>query len=180
MRRLAVFLCLTLFLGMTFAASDSKEGTKPPVRGLKVIKGAPEAFPLLLTRLDGSEYDLKDDLGKVVIVNFWATWCMPCRQEMPAMNRLMEKTQGKGIKLIGVNVDEDEKAIQRFLEQVPVDFTILLDPGAETTQAWRVRGLPTTYVVDTKGRMRYRVLGGREWDEPEVIDFLLELQQETH
>jgi len=177
MKRIGWFLLVFLLGGVQAAPG---EGGKPPIVGLKTIPGAPEAFPLLLTRLDGSDYDLKQDLGKVVVVNFWATWCMPCRQEMPAMNRLKAQVGGKGIKLIGVNVDETEAAINRFLEQVPVDFTILMDPGAETTQSWRVRGLPTTYIVDARGRLRYRVMGGREWDAPEVVKFLLSLRASSN
>jgi thiol-disulfide isomerase/thioredoxin len=130
------------------------------------IRPAPAlALPTLggaTTRLDGLR-------GKVVLVNFWAVWCPPCRKEMPSMARLADKLAGRPFTILGVNVGESPEEIRAFLGQVPVNFPILLDGEGQNLKAWQVFAFPTSYVVDKKGRLRLGLFGSIEWDAPEAV-----------
>jgi peroxiredoxin len=136
---------------------------------LTPLEDRPNAPELELPDLDGHVHRLADYRGKVVIVNFWATWCPPCRAEMPSMQRAWEALKDQGIVLLAVNVGEDEDQVFTFTNDYPVEFPLLLDQDASTTGKWPVRGLPSTYVVDPEGRLVYRAIGGREWDDPKLL-----------
>lgn len=129
---------------------------------------------------DEFEYDFAEDKGKVVLINFWATWCPPCRREMPSMERLYKKYEDKGFTVLAINQMEDGDRIFNFtatLETSPT-FPILLDSLSLVSQMYQVRGLPTTYLIDKKGRIRYRAIGGREFDHPDVEKVIESLLQE--
>lgn len=118
---------------------------------------------------DGAEWTMEELQGKPWIVNFWATWCGPCVEEMPAMNRAWEEIESEGIGMVGINAGESKQVIAAFLEKVPVDFPVLLG-DADTLPDWEVRALPTTYVVNAEGRIVHVAVGPREWDDPELLD----------
>lgn len=120
--------------------------------------------PLVLSELDGGSFDLAAHRGKVVLVNFWATWCEPCRDEMPALGRLQKKLGGKGFVVLAVNVDEPESRVRKFLEQMPLGFPVLVDPERKATKAWNVRILPASFIIDRDGRIRYAAVGELDWD----------------
>ena len=122
-------------------------------------------------------HQLADYRGKPVIVNFWATWCPPCRAEMPSMNRAWHKIKDQGIEMIAINVGEDEDTIFAFLGEYPVDFTILLDQSGNIISKWPIKGLPTTFVLDTDGKLVYRAIGGREWDAEELLEQVRQLRK---
>ncbi len=124
---------------------------------------------LALPGLDGAVVELTQLRGKVVLVNFWAVWCPPCRKEMPSMTRLMEKFAGRPFSILGVNEGESPEEIRAFLTQVPVNFPILLDREGESLKSWKVFAFPTSYVVDKLGRQRLGLFGSIEWDSPEAI-----------
>ena len=124
----------------------------------------------ILRDMDGNRFSLADYRGKPVIINFWASWCPPCREEMPSMQRAWEKLQHEDILLLAINVGEDEDTIFQFTANYPVDFPLLLDQDSAVTGEWPVKGLPTTYVVDPKGDLVYRAIGGREWDDDDLLD----------
>ncbi len=130
-------------------------------------KHAPE---LVLLDMDGVKHDLRAYRGKPVIINFWATWCPPCRRELPSMNRAWKKIKDEGIVMLAVDVGEDEDTIFTFMADYPIDFTVLLDSRGEVSAKWPVVGLPTTFVLDKEGRLVYRAIGGREWDEDSLLD----------
>lgn len=123
---------------------------------------------LTLKDLDGREHRLADYRGKVVVVNFWATWCDPCREEMPAFNRLKAKMGDARFAIVAVNMAEGEGRIGEFLKRVSVDFPILLDRDGAVSKAWRVRVLPYTVVLGPDARIRYTALGELDWDAPEI------------
>ncbi len=135
------------------------------------------APPLALPDMDGRLHRLSDYRGRPVIVNFWATWCPPCRREMPSMNRAWQQLKKQGVVMLAVNVGEDEDTIFAFTGDYPVDFPILLDKEGQAIGQWPVRGLPTTFVIDPQGRIVYRAVGGREWDEPELMQPVLALRK---
>ncbi|WP_304795079.1 TlpA disulfide reductase family protein [Lacisediminimonas sp.] len=134
---------------------------------------APQA--LSLADLAGKTVDLKSLKGQVVLLNFWATWCEPCRDEMPAMNRLQQKFGARGFKVIAVNLGESRGRIEQFLRTTPVDFLILRDDDSSVSKAWRVRVLPASFLVDRNGMLRYQLVGEAKWDEPSLQAPILEL-----
>jgi thiol-disulfide isomerase/thioredoxin len=124
--------------------------------------------PLALQDLDGRSHRLDDYRGKVVLVNFWATWCEPCREEMPSINRLRASLAGQPFAVLAVNLAESEARIRRFMEQVPLEFTVLLDRDSGAARAWRARVLPVSFVVGPDGRIRYWALGEIDWTQERV------------
>jgi thiol-disulfide isomerase/thioredoxin len=132
--------------------------------------------PMLeLRALDGAGHRLADYRGQVVLVNFWATWCEPCREEMPSMQRLKQKLAGRPFIVLAVNLDEPEARIRKFLSQVKVDFTILLDPGKKAARAWDARILPASFVIGSDGKINYSLVGELDWDHERIVDRLSEL-----
>lgn len=138
-----------------------------------------DAPSLSLPSLTGGNVDLKALRGSVVLVNFWAVWCPPCRKEMPSMNRLMAKMAGKPFTILGVNEGETPEEIHAFLKQIPVNFPILLDAEGEHLKPWQVFAFPTSYVVDKQGRLRLGLFGSIEWDSVDAISQLDKLLAES-
>jgi thiol-disulfide isomerase/thioredoxin len=111
----------------------------------------------------------------VVLINFWATWCGPCRDEMPSIQRLKEKLAGKPFAVLAVNLDEPESRIRKFLSGMKLDFTILLDPGRQAAQAWNARILPASFIIGPDGRVRYTLVGEINWANEHVVSRISEL-----
>ncbi|HUU73037.1 MAG TPA: TlpA disulfide reductase family protein [Burkholderiales bacterium] len=158
--RILPFLAVILvaFVTTTVAADMSKMK--------RWTGGAPP--PLALKDLDGQERALADYRGKVVVLNFWATWCAPCIEEMPSFERLAEKLADEPFALVTVNFGEKPARITPFLKKINVDVPVLLDTDMRASKAWVKKGLPTTYIIDADQNIRYQVLGEIEWDAPEV------------
>jgi thiol-disulfide isomerase/thioredoxin len=123
---------------------------------------------LVLKDLQGREHRLSDYRGQVVLVNFWATWCEPCREEMPAMQRLQERLAGRPFVVLAVDFGEGDARVKSFLEKLPLKFTFLLDRDGSVAHAWRVRVLPVSFVIDADQKIRYTVVGDAPWDSPAV------------
>ena len=141
---------------------------------------APKAAPVLkLKDLDGTSHDLAHLRGKVVLINFWATWCPPCRREMPSMERLRQALANEPFVVLAVDVGESADTIETFTGQLDttLGFPILLDTTSRAMQAWKVAGLPTTFLVDKRGRIVASAVGGREFDHPELVKTIRELLQ---
>jgi len=133
--------------------------------------------PLELKDLSGQTHRLIDYRGKVVLINFWATWCEPCRDEMPSMQRLKHKLAGKPFVVLAVNVGEFEARIEDFLRKLSLDFTVLRDHSSATMKAWRVKGLPASFVIGPDGRIRYSFTGEFEWTDDKVVKALTDLMR---
>ena len=127
------------------------------------------APPLVAPDLAGKQHALADYRGKVVLLNFWATWCPPCRREMPSMERLRVKMQGQPLEIVALASAEPLDDVTAFLAMMKLDFTILLDPDGAITKRWKVFGLPTTFLIDRQGRIRHVLSGPAEWDEGEGL-----------
>jgi peroxiredoxin len=124
--------------------------------------------PLALVDLQGRTHRLEQYRGKVVLINFWATWCEPCREEMPSIRRLRDAFAGKPFEVLAVNLAEPESRIQRFMQQTPLDFPVLLDRDTNAAKAWKARILPATFIVGPDGRIRYHHLGELDWSQENV------------
>jgi peroxiredoxin len=150
------------------------------VQTLTPVAGRPSAPAFTLAGSDGRTYRLADFRGKVVLVNFWATWCAPCRREMPSMQRLWTLMRGEDFQMVAIDVGEDVAALSGFIAALgaPIEFPVLLDHDASVSDAWPVIGLPTSFLVDRRGRLAYRALGGREWDSPALVDSIRDLMAE--
>jgi len=163
----SVLRCVAFFM-LGLAASASVAADLKPWPG-----GSPPA--LALKDLDGRLHQLSDYRGKVVLINFWATWCEPCRDEMPSIQGLRQKLEGKPFVVLAVNLDEPESRIRKFLSQMKLDFTILLDPERKAAKAWDARILPASFVAGRDGRIRYSLVGEIKWDHEHVVARISEL-----
>lgn len=132
-------------------------------------------FELLDT--EGNTHRLSDYRGKPVIINFWTTWCPPCREEIPSMNRAWRQLEQDGVVMLGINMGEDEDRIFLFSADYPADFPMLLDKDGKVIADYPVKGLPTTYVIAPDGTFAYRAIGGREWDAAMLLDKVRALRE---
>lgn len=121
-------------------------------------------------------HQLSDYRGKTLIINFWASWCAPCRKEIPSMNRANERLKQSNVVMLAINYGEDANSVKKFISQYPIDFTVLLDTDISISQSFDVRAMPTTVIINGHGEIVERVLGIREWDSDENISALLRIK----
>lgn len=159
----ALLVCLALIAAPAIAAP-----------ALAPWSGA-AAPSLSLRDLEGRTHSLAAYRGKVLLVNFWATWCEPCRQEMPSIQRLRDRLGPKGLAVLAVNVDEPDARVRQFIKTTGLDLTILMDPNKTVTRNWGVRYLPVSFIVGPDGRVRYRVVGDIDWDNETVVGTISQL-----
>jgi thiol-disulfide isomerase/thioredoxin len=124
---------------------------------------------LALTDLAGQKVDLRALQGRVVLVNFWATWCEPCIAEMPSMQRLREKLSGQPFEVLAVNYGESRPKVEAFLHKAGLSLHVLLDPEKDAAEGWGAKGLPMSFLVDARGEVRYWVFGERDWSRGESL-----------
>ena len=154
-------------------ACAAVQAADPPLQWtLTPVKPRLMAPELELTSVEGTAVSLSGLKGRVVIVNFWATWCPPCRREFASMERLKKIMAGRPLEILAVNEGEEVEVIEGFYSSLdsPPSFPVLLDATGESMALWPVRGLPTTFVIDKNGRMAYRAIGGREFDHPQMMN----------
>jgi thiol-disulfide isomerase/thioredoxin len=130
---------------------------------------------LSLKALDGTPHELQDYRGKVLLVNFWATWCPPCIAEMPSIQRLSDRLTGEAFEVLAVNVGESPFQVAKFSKLVNLRLTMLLDSDGEAFKAWGGSIYPTSFLLDGDGRIRYAAYGPLEWDGDDVIETVQEL-----
>ena len=131
-----------------------------------------------LSSLAGQPVSLSQYKGNVVLVNFWATWCGPCQQEMPLLDQMYKKYKPAGFTLLGVNVDKEAPAVKELLARKPVSFPVLLDPENSVSRAYHVADMPSSVIIDRKGIVRYVQRGYRPGDENEYQDRIRQLMRE--
>jgi thiol-disulfide isomerase/thioredoxin len=157
---------------------DTPAASTTMVAGLQPIEGKPPAPMLQLADLEGKSWQLAALRGEVVLLNFWATWCPPCVEEIPSLGRLNARLAGKGFRVVSVDVGEEAAQVREFLRKVPAAFPVLLDPQGSTTEPWKLRAFPTSFLIDREGRLRYGYFGGLEWDAEEVVARITTLLEE--
>jgi peroxiredoxin len=163
-----LILILLAFLFLT-AEAPSPWGIEELVN-----KQAPE---FMLKDINGRDVALSSFKGKAVLINFWATWCPPCRAEMPALNKLYREYRDKGLTVIAVSTDRSMASVKNFLSKSPVDFPILMDPDGKVSRQFRVFSLPTSFLLDKNGIILQRYLGEEEWDSPGIRNKIREASQ---
>jgi thiol-disulfide isomerase/thioredoxin len=147
-----------------------------PLRPIQPAKAAPA---LTGQGLDGKAVDLKSMRGRVVLVNFWATWCDPCREELLSIEILRDKFKDRPFEVLLVNYGEMGGKVSSFLANYRVSLPVVLDVDKNTAAAWKVGGLPTTFIVDATGRQRYMVLGERDWSDADSVKAIEKLLEEA-
>ncbi len=164
--RYILTLCLSVLSTSVLAAGSL----------LTPLPHMPKAPDFSLSDLDNHSHTLSNYQGKVVVLNFWATWCPPCRAEMPSMQRAWEVMRDEDMLMLAVNVGEREALVREFSQNMAVSFPMLLDDQSSIMRHWPARGLPTTFVIDPQGRIAYRAIGERRWDRPEILNMLRALK----
>lgn len=159
-------------LGMMLYSHAHASKTLP--NGIMVLDGR-ESPALVLNDIDGNTWDLSESRGHWVFLHFWASWCGPCRREMPTIQAILPKFKSSELEIVLVNTAESEDIVFEFLGTVAPDLTPLMDKDGMVTEAWQPRGLPATFFIDPDGKLRYLALGGRAWNETVYLNFLNKL-----
>ena len=168
MKRQIVLLLIAALSGWTAlepvkAASSFREAySRLGVVYPREVRQAPE---FELKNLDGQTVRLSDFRGRPVLLNFWATWCQPCAEELPSLQRLHESLGEKGLQVVAISIDRsNHEKVRDYVKNYHLTFPVLLDPDQEARRKYFILGLPTSYLIDARGRFRGFVSGAREWD----------------
>jgi len=164
---------LVLALAMATPAAAAKHYFQ--LLGLQPPKEAVEAPDFSLKDLNGRTVRLTDFRGKVVFLNFFATWCVPCRLEMPAMERLHRDFKDKGLVVLAVDIQEGAKTVRPFVQELKLSFPALLDGDGSVAIMYSVRPVPATYLISRDGRIVWRAFGAREWDNRDSRQYFSQL-----
>lgn len=161
---IAVIVAIVIFIVM-----GQKKSFEPVGAGSDVID-------FTLPDLSGKPVSLKDFRGKVVFLNFWATWCKPCEEEMPSMQRLYESLKGQPFEIVAVSIDsEDASAVKKYADKYGLTFTVLHDRKGKMKEAYKTTGVPETFIVDQNGVIAEKVWGPRDWSDPSSIRVIMDL-----
>jgi len=170
--RIFLFL-ICLVLASPIVAGDNSDVLKPPF-GIRIFNaGAAPNFTL--QDIDGEKFELNNTRGHWVFLHFWASWCGPCQEEMPAIQLLADAMQDEKFQIVMINTAEDEDTIFEFLGNIAVDLNSLMDIDGEVTEVWKPRGLPTSFLINPQGKIKYQAIGGREWNKQEYLAFIRQL-----
>ena len=131
-----------------------------------------EAPTFSLSDLTGKKIQLKDYRGMPVFLNFFATWCGPCREEMPGMERLFRAYRDKGLVVLAVNMQQSAKTVRPFVQELKLSFPVLLDAEGSVSHDYGIRALPVSFLVGRDGNLLWRAMGGREWDTPKMQSYI--------
>ncbi len=163
--RLCLLLALTLTLPVQAAGQDPDEKVPAPQFRLTTLQGAPAS--------------LSDYRGQVILLNFWATWCGPCRKEMPSMERLWQTYRDQGLVILAIATDNGgESRIRNFAHRLGLSFPILLDPDSQASDRYQVSGIPVSFLIDRQGRITARIVGSKDWASEPALQHVQRLLQE--
>ncbi len=174
-RREALLLALSIATGTVVLPPSARSFEAKLVR----VKRRPEAPAFTLRAPDGSLHSLKDHRGKVVLLNFWATWCPPCRREMPSIEALWQGVKDKDVMVIGVHVGPGVEAAGIYARRNGLTFPVLVDDTKEVSYHYGVRSMPTTIIIGPEGRVEYVAFGPRDWNSEETRRVLLSLRRQS-
>lgn len=157
MKRLLTVVAISLFCGAAGHAAGFEARAQTPAPALQAQD------------LNGVSKTLADYRGKVVLLNFWASWCPPCLREMPSLERLRVNMAGRPLAIVALDSAETAEEVNAYLARMQLGFPVLLDPDGSNTRRWKVFALPTSFLLDAEGRVRYVLTGPTEWDEGEAL-----------
>ncbi len=168
---------LALALGAILALTTAAVPTTPDVKSLSLQapKEEVEAPDFTLPDLAGKKSQLKDFRGKVVFLNFFATWCVPCRDEMPAMEQLHRTYKDKGLVVLAVDIRESGKDVRAFTQELQLSFPALLDADGSVAYTYGIRPVPATYLIGRDGKILWRAFGAQEWDSNDAHKYFARL-----
>ncbi len=119
--------------------------------------------------------DLRELRGKIVVLNFWATWCPPCVDEMPSLGAMQQRMKSKGVEVVAISLDADARAYQNFLTEHKIDFFTIRDPQQQSNAVYGTFKFPETYIIDRNGVLRRKFIGPVDWTAPDIVDYLSKL-----
>lgn len=170
-----LFLLFLVLIGifslfsLYFIIFESKRTVPRVDYGVKVSVAASD---FSLPTLRGNYVKLSDYRGKVIFLNFWATWCPPCREEMPSMEALYQRLKGRDFEMLAVSIDRKGKeVVGPFVEKYGLTFPVLLDPENKTYNLYGLRGIPETFIIDKNGVIVYKVIGAQDWMKKDWLDY---------
>ncbi len=166
----AAVLIAAATIVVIFASPSYRQG-EPSIAGTRAFD-----FPM---QLDGRPEHLSDFRGKVVVLNFWASWCPPCIDEIASLNSLQTRIQPRGATILGVSIDEDPAAYEKFLRQYKVDFPTFRDPTQNIATTYGTKLWPETYIIGTDGRIARKIVGPQDWASDELVNYILSLTPST-
>ena len=166
---LTILIVIVVSVFLIVLLREEKDSTLTTIGPIQLGSEAPNFdFP----DLDGKKVSLSDHRGKVVLVNIWATWCPPCRQEMPSMQRLYEKFKGENLEILAVSIDSTgREAVAPFMRKMNLTFPALLDPKETIKPLYRITGVPESFIIDKDGIVVEKIIGPIDWAAPKVFLF---------
>ena len=161
-------------VGAVKDATAEAAGDRDLYSPLSMAKPSKEiaAFEFTANSLDGKSVKLSDFRGKVVFLNFWATWCGPCKSEVGDIDRLGKLLKGEAFAVVAVDIREDEQTIRSFMKRERIDFPVYLDPDGQIAGRYGVNGIPTTFIIDPDGKIVGRAIGARPWADAASLEFM--------
>jgi peroxiredoxin len=167
-----VLLCVLMLFYLSFLAGCENIGGLGKVKRMEIGKPAPD---FVLQDASGRTWKLSNLKGKVVFVNFWATWCKPCRDEMPSMVTLDKALADKPFQMLSIVFNDDLDMAKNFAQRQGATFPVLGSPGQELTQAYMITGVPETFLIDVDGILRHKFIGPYDWNSLKMRNIILEL-----
>lgn len=175
-----LFSLLCILLGAPYTLAQTREERVHTLLreiGIRPLERSVESLNFDIPDLNGARTVLKNYRGSFVFLNFWATWCPPCREEMPAMEQLQHELEDTIFQILAVSVQEDPRTVQRFIDEIGTTFPVLLDRSGQVSRSYGVRGLPTSYFIAPDGTVAGLLVGILEWDHPEIVTRFHELME---
>ncbi len=165
----SLFSIVALFFLSAMGPTASTGGNRDTVSPLDADKAMNAPAPdFTLRDMNGNTITLSSLKGKVVLLNFWATWCPPCKAEMPTMNKLYNEIRGRGLEIIAVSTDNSLSTIRNYLAKNPLDFPVVHDEKNQLSRQYRVFSMPTTFLIDRNGIIVEKFYGEYDWTDPDV------------
>lgn len=172
-----LILCVGLSLTPFTEGQSAADNYSATYLGIQEYSSPLEAKEFTLKDVKNKKINLKDFRGKVIMLNFWATWCAPCREEMPSMEKLYRQFKEKGFVIIAVASGEDINSVNKFITQYNLTFPALIDSDYKVSDTYKVWALPTTYFINSKGQIIGKAQGGRDWDTKQASQYISSLLQ---
>ena len=167
MRRFPSFTTLLFDIALLLILSACYSGTRPP----RIGSNAPD----FTVQDSQAKVTLSQFRGQVVVLNFWATWCPPCVEEMPSLVEMQRRMKAKGVTVVAVSIDVDESAYRQFVKDLAANLLTVRDPDQKTPSLYGTHGWPETFIIDRSGVMRRKFIGPVDWTERDITDFLSKL-----